>query len=353
MRITARAPRAILLTFATLMLILMGQTQPMAQQLPGPRIDMESVDLEDISVNFDDSFNAIDSPYLSGALLLNYQISLLEKMNERQATLLKISDSFAAMGLPFEEPAPARGLCEQLPPNAPCLKHYPELYQVLVDSRKAFYAEQNKKMATGAMIDPNDPAAVERARKAKEEQERRLAEAKAKAAALERATRYQWTDVKCAAGICTGVVIRPKEAGYRATVQKGARLGDGTLITDIHLHGISAVIDGDRIDLRPAPGEADGAATATGTATTGTDNDGLPDSIVIPNEAAASGSGNNTASTAQSASGQSGSGSSGSSGNLTTANNASAAQIPTPQPPSGDNGGTSTVQPTLGPSGLF
>jgi|GEM_PF-5441075 len=239
----------------------------------GPRLQVldargqNITDTADLTVDFDESFNIIDNPYLADAMLLNYQISLLEKMAERQAEILKISDSFKAMGLPFEEPAPSVGLCKQLPPNAPCIRHYPDLYQPLVSQRKAHYSELQSRASGMPSVSSDDPQARERARKMKEEQERRLAEAKARAAALERATRYQWNDVTCVAGNCTGIITGQRMPGYRATVRKGTRLADGTLVSGIDTHGITVIIDGDRIALRPAPQDSDtSATTATGPA---------------------------------------------------------------------------------------
>lgn len=333
----------------------------LAQDANAPTLVMDEEEFADLSVDFDESFNVIDSPYLADSIRLNYQINLLTKMTERQAELLKISDSFAALGLPFQEPAPARGLCAQLPPNTPCMTHYPDLYQPLVDARKAVYEEKRRQAAQAAGLtlssgSVDDPAAIEAARKQKEEQMRRLAEAKAKAAKIERETRYLWSDVSCIAMQCQSVIVGGMRAPtYRATVRKGTRLADGTLIEDISTRGVRVIIDGDRIDLRPAP-SGDGTDAQSASAADAMANvlvmPGTPDGAPLSPETIAV---NNAVAAAET----------NTDGVKITNMNAPAAapQAATPVVDAGSqdagsgtgtgDAGTSTVQPVLGPSGLF
>lgn len=215
-----------------------------------------------LSVDFDDAFNTIPNDYLSDSMKLNYQISLLEKMVERQSALGKVGDSFSKLGIAFEEPAPPRGICQQLPVNAPCLKAYPDLYSALVSSRKAYYKELEAQSAAVNGPAPGvsaEESAEDKARREKEEAARKEREAK-----KERQSRYTWTNVTCVIGQCHGVIIgaNDKNKGFRATVHKGARLPDDTLVQDVSADGIRVSIDGDSIALRPAPGEEPTVAAA-------------------------------------------------------------------------------------------
>lgn len=224
-------------------------------------------DMESLTIDFHDAFNSIENDYLADTMKLNYQMSLLDKMIQRQSELAKITESYAALGVPFDEPPPPRGICEQLPANAPCLKYYPELYDALVSERRAHYEELEAKAraaalarnpeAAAAAAAANDPEAAARARKAE-------AERKARIAAQERKDRYRWSDVTCLAGTCRGVIVKPSAPGYQVSVRTGSRLPDGTTVQDVSRAGIRISIAGDVIQLRPVPSEYDNASGGAG-----------------------------------------------------------------------------------------
>lgn len=213
-------------------------------------------DVTNLGVDFDDAFNTIENLYLSDTIKLNYQISLLEKLVARQAQVQKISDSYSALGLTFNEPPLPRGICAQLPANAPCLQSYPDLYSDLVTDRKAYYAAiEAKKHANDPSRKPGESDKEAQARAKKE-----AAEKAAKAAAAERKDRYRWTELTCLSGQCYGVLIKTAHNNYRVTVRKGSRLADGTIVQDVSADGIRVAIEGDSIAVRPAPGEGNETA---------------------------------------------------------------------------------------------
>ncbi|MBU6235118.1 MAG: hypothetical protein KGQ41_04680 [Alphaproteobacteria bacterium] len=222
------------------------------------------------SIDFEEAFASIENGFLSDMIKLNYQISLLEKMVERQAELQKISDSFKEMGAHFNQPPPPRGICAQLPPNAACVKFYPDLYPEIVGKRRAYFEEMKARAAAAnpkAASREGESEAEKAARLAKEEAERMAAAEKA-----ERKVRYQWTDISCLLESCRGVLIGVTNPGYRATVRTGSVLADGTRVTGISKDGIVVNIAGDTINVRPAPeddsdsadsDEGDGTASAS------------------------------------------------------------------------------------------
>lgn len=228
----------------------------------------------DFGVDFMESFDHIDNPYLADAIKLNYQITLLEKMTARQAELVKIKVAFDALGIPFEEPAPSYTLCTQLPPNTPCLRHYPQLYTELIRSRERHYAElmAQRAVETGVMLDISnmdmsklseiDPAILERSRKEEAARKKREEEERLAILAEERRNRYQWSEVTCLDKRCSGVVTG--DYGFRATVREGTRLPDNTLVSSVSRTGIDVVIDGEKIALRPLPADATGISPSRG-----------------------------------------------------------------------------------------
>lgn len=232
---------------------------PAGAQVIAPGLD------NDLNIQFDRAFDNITNPFLSDSIKLNYQITLLEKMTQRQAELTKISEAFAALGIPYSEPAPSYTLCGQLPPNVPCLRHYPDLYQSLVNERRQHYAkvELENAISSGVVseqVAALDPKLAERAKKEREAAEQRAKEARLAREAEERKNRYRWSDVSCLSGDCRGVVTG---AGtFRATVRKGMRLPDGSLVESIDRSGITLLIDGDRIALRPDPKESGNTQTS-------------------------------------------------------------------------------------------
>jgi len=259
------------LFIATLTLAMAGgiahaQEDPVTQGLTTAEIITQD-DVETLSVNFNEAFETIENPFLSDIFKLNYQVTLLQKMVDRQGQLERISESLGSMGASFKQPPPPRGICTQLPPNAPCLKAYPELYPDIVKARHAYYDELKAKSSMNNAGDAGPKgetaaetkARLEREAKAEKERLEKLAKA-------ERQKRYEWTEVSCLRGTCKGVLIATKTDGYRATVHRGTVLVDGTVVKDVTPDGIKISIDGDQIAVRPAaaatdaPKQADTAA---------------------------------------------------------------------------------------------
>lgn len=281
---------ALLLAVPTLTSMALIPSAHAQEQTPGfqlPQI-ITPDDVSDLSVDFDEAFNAVPNDYLSNSMKLNYQISLLEKMVERQAALQKAGESFSKLGITFNEPAPARGICAQLPANGPCLKAYPELYGDVVASRKAYYAELEAQAA--AASGGKGSSSTAESAEAKAQREKEEAERKEREARKEREGRYRWTNISCVIGQCHGVLVTAANDGFRATVRKGTRLPDNTLVQDVSSNGIRVSIDGDSIALRPLAADETPAA---GNAASGTEGAGNMD-VLTPSGLQMNGAANNT-----------------------------------------------------------
>jgi len=90
------------LVFLSFIISGLAFAQAKAQEMPAfavPQI-ITADEIENLSVDFDESFNAIQNPYLSDTMKLNYQISLLDKLVTREAALTKIGESYTAIGMP-------------------------------------------------------------------------------------------------------------------------------------------------------------------------------------------------------------------------------------------------------------
>jgi hypothetical protein len=225
-----------------------AQAQDSAMSNSDDVLSRESVEL--VSVNFDDSFRAIDNPFLSDVMKLNYQVALLNKMVARQAVLQKISQSYESLGVHYEPPLPPRGICAQMPPNTECIKAYPDLYQDIRSERKEFY--KNKGGETAAVLGAQPALTAEEAAElAKQDAMRREKQEKEM-----RRNRYQWSDISCAGSQCRGVIVAPSIPGVEMTVYQGIKLNDGTVIESISAQGIKANMDGEIVSLRPMQGNS-------------------------------------------------------------------------------------------------
>jgi len=345
-----------------------AQQDPVTQGLTTAEIITQD-DVETLSVNFNEAFEAIENPFLSDIIKLSYQITLLQKMVDRQGQLERISESLGSMGASFKQPAPPRGICAQLPPNAPCLKSYPDLYPEIVKARRAYYDELKAKSninnadTAGPKGETEAETKARLAREAKAEKERLEKLAKA-----ERQKRYQWTEVSCVRDICKGVLVTSKNDGYRATVQRGSVLVDGTIVKDVTPKGIKISIDGDQIAVRPAaaatdaPKQAD-AGAALGDKFFSTVGGGAPLGTAPPAAGTqpAPGAASGPAGTPVAAVGNASAAAAAIVANAEASAPASATAAPNAAAPVGTGntgqGGTAAgqtvAQPTLGPSGLF
>jgi hypothetical protein len=307
-----------------------------APSLPVVTEDNKIVEIPELtSVDFNDAFNTIENPFLSDLVKLNYQIGLLDKMVSRQAVIDQIGEVYEKMGVAYKQPLPALGVCKQLPPNAVCIKAYPDLYASYAQERRAYYEalEGQKNIDEGGV--PQESAQEKAARLAMEDAIRREREEKAS-----RKTRYQWTDITCRAGTCRGVLISPAVNGYRVTIRQGERLPDGTLIESISANGVSINIGGDKIAVRPAVTDTvdQTAAASANNVNTAETNTGAPTSAptaqAVPAPAAVA---SNTVDDAD----------------LTSNDNVIADTAAAAPVLSGDTSGQNSIEPAIGPSGLF
>lgn len=182
------------------------------------------------------------NPYLEETVALQYQISLLELLVQRQTSIVRLQKAYGELGRPFAGPPPARGICAQLPPNAPCAQHYPELYRAGLEAAgfpeidlEALKEEQPPLVEPVAMPAPPPEAA---------------------------ASDFAWTDIMCAAGVCRAVVTASGNPKSRLSVREGDILPDGSKIVRIGYALVAAEKGGQQIKLLPADAPSKGGSAS-------------------------------------------------------------------------------------------
>ena len=178
------------------------------------------------SLNERPEFN-FDNPYLNDTLSLQYQNILLEKMILRQSAIARTEQSFLEVGVPFDQPAPPRGICEQLPVNVPCYKAYPDLFPGAVAQ-----AGQIEEGALGDMAVPVLPFADISTPPRQGAAAPKKAKAEKPAADF---SAYRWAEITCAGGRCSAVIVHN---GARRGVRQGDKLGEGVEVARITATGV-------------------------------------------------------------------------------------------------------------------
>lgn len=166
------------------------------------------------------------NPYLNDTLALQYQNILLQKMIMRQGTIARTEKSFMDVGVPFQQPAPPRGICEQIPVNIPCYKAYPDLYPGALP----VVSEIEEGALNEPDIDLSDIPPVNT-----------VVSAPAPPPPSTDLGAYNWAEIMCAGGKCSAVVIIDD---VRRTVRAGDVIDDDVQIVSISSNGVEVEKDG-------------------------------------------------------------------------------------------------------------
>lgn len=180
------------------------------------------------------------NPYLNETLILQYQNILLERMVMRQSALSRMEKSFMDVGVPFDQPPPPRGICEQLPVNVPCYKAYPDLFPGAVP--EVAQIEQDLAAVALEAIGRRDTASMEAPPPPKVD-----------------LNAYRWAEITCAGGKCVAVVAKDSA---RRTVREGDALDDGIRVTRITATGVDVSRDGKTEALQAAMAPSRGGAAS-------------------------------------------------------------------------------------------
>lgn len=182
--------------------------------------------------------------YLEDTLKLQYQISLLEKMIERQGNIARLEKSYMDLGLPFDQPIPPRGICEQIPANIPCHRAHPDLYNIILPEVGQLDMLIEEPLSVDMIVSGTQ---------ASQESKKQEALAPDPVEEPKLAENYNWTEVLCGGGVCSAVIIKDNDSTLRRTVQEGDTLEDGKIsVKSITATGVILSEGGQDVALKPA-----------------------------------------------------------------------------------------------------
>lgn len=213
--------RILQVVMAIFALLALGAASPArAQQERIPSIDLSAGAKGEVQA---ESFTAgrpvfnYSNTYLNDILELQYQTTLLEKMIVRQGSISRLENAYINVGIPFEQPLPPKGICEQIPANVPCYSAYPDLYpEILPEVEEAgIPADMGMAEPVTVNIEPPKPSKLE--------------------------SGYKWAEIMCRGGDCSAVV---SNGTSRRTVREGDDLNDNIVVTSITSKGVTVSRDG-------------------------------------------------------------------------------------------------------------
>lgn len=192
---------------------------------------------------------SMNNPYLEDLLQLQYQIGLLERMIQRQGNIARLEKSYLELGLPFAQPLPPKGICEQLPANVPCHRAYPEMYDIILPEIVPLDSLIEEPLSVD-MLAEDDPALVPE--KPKDE------------ISIERqATFYRWVEVLCGGGVCSAVILKEGDRNSRRTVLVGDTLEKGKIeVSEISSAGVIVKEAGQDVKLSAALAPSQGGPSS-------------------------------------------------------------------------------------------
>lgn len=214
------------------------------KQDSAPPMPMLNLDAQSFS-NYETAFLKLRNKTLSDTLLLQYQISLLKILLERQAEIDNIASSFEKLGIKFNQPAPDKTICERLPENLLCMLFYPEMFDIDVEAytnpQPAFDMSQFLPTNTpNATPTPNGAPAPSSAPEPEPEPE-------------EITTPYLWSDIQCAISVCKVVLLDRRNPGKAYTVRSGQKMPDDSIVAEISYNGVKVNKKGEILTVEPAP----------------------------------------------------------------------------------------------------
>lgn len=206
------------------------------------------------------------NPYMNDALLLQYQNVMLGKMIQRQNLISRTEKSFMEVGVPFMQPSPPRGICEQLPVNVPCYKAYPDLFPGAVP--------EVSELEEGMLEDPVDIGLLlDQPQSEVQETIPYVEPQKEPVVALDA---YSWAEIMCAGGKCTAVIVKDS---LRRTVHEGDLLEENISVSKITKTGVDIMRDGNVYSLGATPAPSRGGLSSPKYA--GRSSDDAPRSVPI------------------------------------------------------------------------
>ena len=203
---------------------------------------------ENMRLDNEAAFAGVNNEIMRDTLRLQYQINLLESLIRRQTEIQRIALSYEKIGISFEQPAPPKTACEQLPFNILCMAFYPESskYKSLIDERqeesKRAYKRQMDEMMSNidmggfneANLTPEQNRVVQQAREAEKPSPDTL---------------YIWSDIQCLAGECSALLLHKDDSTLRFRVRESDELPTGGRVQSISAEGVTTTFKSKTYEL--------------------------------------------------------------------------------------------------------
>lgn len=179
-----------------------------------------------------------DNLYLSDIIRLQEQITVLNKLLQKQRVVNQMSEHYASLGAVFTPPIPPSHVCSTLPPNDLCADAYPSMYPDYIRRQAPQRRVEVPKLVT---VIPDVAMSVD---DIEDDSKESLKEAQ-----------FGWTDITCLSVECRAVVqpLGDEQSTSRYTVQVGTQLPNGYEITQISSKGIVVRKGQSSIGLMPVP----------------------------------------------------------------------------------------------------
>ncbi|HEY1096801.1 MAG TPA: hypothetical protein VGF14_06125 [Alphaproteobacteria bacterium] len=174
-----------------------------------------------------DSKNA----YLDTYLALQQQISILNKLLEREVSVSDMVRNYKQMGVVYDPPKPGLSMCRSVPQNLSCALAYPKIYASFLPPAPVPSAPIIPAVVLSDLPQPVTELSPETALK-----------------------QLLWTDITCMGDICRAVITPDAEnSGARYAIKVGDILPRGGVVESISAAGVFVSSGNKIISLDPAP----------------------------------------------------------------------------------------------------
>lgn len=198
--------------------------------------------------NYETAFLKLRNKTLSDTLILQYQISLLKILIQRQGEIDKIAGSFGKLNIKFNQPAPEKTICHRLPENLLCMLFYPALFGIDVE------AYTNPQPAVDMSLFPSPTPVQNIAEAPVTPSEDNTAPKQAEEPEEEKITTpYFWSDIQCAVSVCKVVLVDSRNPNRFITARSGQKLPDDSIVAEISYNGVKVNKEGELLRVEPAP----------------------------------------------------------------------------------------------------
>jgi hypothetical protein len=255
--------RIFLFLFLGVMCLTFVREEAFAQSFPEFSLGdamVEPAEASDTNEEDDIDF-VIESRLMRDILLLQEQVNILDAMVQRQAEIQKIASNYEGVGINFKQPLPPAETCAKIPLNLLCLYAYPDM-----DQHTSFMEEQaqrveemqqeamNKAIAniTQSMGQMPPLSGGQQAMATDVSFDQGMIFDPAPASSFK--DDYLWSDIRCAVGKCSALIVSSLDSSKRFRVEKGDKIEGNIAIKDINIGGVqvSHEQEGD-VFLSPLP----------------------------------------------------------------------------------------------------